>query len=55
MANAHREQLIARHARLDDSLANELKRPLPDTARLRQLKRQKLKLKDEISRESAAH
>ncbi len=53
MANAHRDQLIARHARLDDSLANELKRPVPDTVQLRRLKREKLKLKDEISRESA--
>lgn len=49
MANAHRDQLLARHARLDDSLANELKRPLPDAALLRRLKREKLKLKDEIS------
>ncbi len=55
MANAHREQLLARHARLDDSLANELKRPVPDATRLRHLKSQKLKLKDEISRESTAH
>jgi hypothetical protein len=48
MANAHREQLIARHARLDASLTAELKRPLPDPTTLRRLKREKLKLKDEI-------
>jgi hypothetical protein len=48
MATAHREQLIARHARLDASLAAELKRPLPDPTTLRRLKREKLKLKDEI-------
>jgi hypothetical protein len=49
MANAHRSQLLARHARLDANLAAELKRPLPDPATLRRLKREKLKLKDEIS------
>ncbi|WP_310475408.1 YdcH family protein [Sandarakinorhabdus sp.] len=47
--NAHREQLIARHARLDASLSAELKRPLPDPTTLRRLKREKLKLKDEIT------
>lgn len=49
MANAHRDQLIARHARLEHSLATELKRPVPDSATLRALKREKLKLKDAIS------
>ena len=49
MANAHRDQLIARHARLDLSLATELKRPIPDPTALRALKREKLKLKDEIT------
>jgi hypothetical protein len=48
MASAHRDQLIARHARLDANLASELKRPLPDAARLRRLKAEKLKLKDAI-------
>lgn len=51
--NAHRDQLLARHARLDASLATELKRPLPDATNLRRLKREKLKLKEEILRESA--
>ena len=49
MANAHRDQLVARHAKLDHSLAAELKRPVPDSARLRALKREKLKLKDAIA------
>lgn len=52
MPNSHREHLSARHARLDASLAAELKRPLPDEARLRQLKQQKLKLKDALARTS---
>jgi hypothetical protein len=55
MANTHRDQLLARHARLDASLANELKRPAPDATQLRRLKREKLKLKDEISREQRPH
>ena len=53
MANAHLDNLAARHARLDASLAAELKRPLPDAAVLRRLKREKLKLKDELNREQA--
>lgn len=52
---AHRDQLLARHARLDASLATELKRPLPDATQMRRLKREKLKLKEEILRESLAH
>lgn len=49
MANAHQDQLVARHARLDANLAAELKRPLPDPTTLRRLKREKLKLKDAIT------
>jgi hypothetical protein len=49
MANAHREQLANRHARIEANLAAELKRPVPDSALVRRLKAEKLKLKDEIS------
>ncbi len=49
MANAHREQLANRHARIDANLAAELKRPVPDSVVVRRLKAKKLKLKDEIS------
>lgn len=55
MANAHRDQLLARHARLDAHLAAELKRPLPDPATLRRLKAEKLKLKDAINHSATAH
>jgi hypothetical protein len=51
MANAHLEALNARHARLDGMIAAEMTRPLPDPARLSSLKRQKLKLKEEIQRQ----
>ncbi len=50
MANAHLESLSARHAALDATVAAELRRPLPDTARIARLKREKLKLKEEIGR-----
>jgi hypothetical protein len=54
-ANAHRDHLLARHAKLDANLAAELKRPLPDPTTLRRLKREKLKLKDAISQGSLHH
>lgn len=50
MANAHLASLTARHARLDESVMAETRRPLPDQARLARLKREKLKLKEEIDR-----
>lgn len=49
MPNSHRDMLAARHARLEAELGAELKRPVPDAALLRQLKAQKLKLKDTLS------
>ena len=49
MPNAHRDQLASRHARIDANLAAEMKRPVPDTAVVRRLKAEKLKLKDAIS------
>ncbi len=50
MANAHLATLNARHAALEASLAAETRRPLPDQAELARLKREKLKLKEEITR-----
>jgi hypothetical protein len=50
MANAHLASLTARHARLDETVAAETRRPLPDQVLLAQLKREKLKLKEEIDR-----
>lgn len=48
MANAHLESLTARHARIDASLAAEMRRPVPDAAMVTKLKREKLRLKDEV-------
>ena len=50
MANAHLATLNARHAALEVSVNTETRRPLPDQSRLAQLKREKLKLKEEIAR-----
>ena len=44
------EALRARHADLDTQIAEEIHRPLPDDIRITELKREKLKLKDEMSR-----
>lgn len=50
MASAHLLSLNARHAALDASLSDEIRRPLPDPARLARLKREKLKVKEAIVR-----
>ncbi|HUC62346.1 MAG TPA: YdcH family protein [Alphaproteobacteria bacterium] len=42
------DSLKAKHAALDAAIHDEETRPLPDVARLHDLKRQKLKIKDEI-------
>jgi hypothetical protein len=50
MASAHLEALSARHAVIDGKIANEMMRPMPDSTAIAELKRQKLKLKEEIQR-----
>ncbi|MFZ5792297.1 MAG: YdcH family protein [Pseudomonadota bacterium] len=45
----HVEALKAKHADLDKLIAEEEARPHPDDVRLTELKRQKLKIKDEIA------
>lgn len=42
--------LKARHNELEDRLDEELGRPVPDDAAVHDLKRRKLRLKDEMSR-----
>lgn len=49
MANAHLATLNARHAALDESVNAEIRRPMPDQVRLAQLKRDKLKLKEQMN------
>lgn len=50
MDNAHSSALLAKHARLDARLADERNRPQPDNALVAMLKKQKLKIKEALSR-----
>lgn len=50
---AHVQALTQKHADLERILSQEISRPSPDTARIVELKREKLKLKDRIRRFSA--
>lgn len=52
MQTAHLTALEAKHAMLDQRIADEAHRPMPDAIRLADLKKRKLKLKEEMS---AAH
>jgi hypothetical protein len=49
MDNAHIAALQAKHATLDQRLHSEELRPLPDTSLIANLKKQKLRVKDEIA------
>ena len=53
MQTAHLSALEAKHATLDQRIADESHRPMPDAFKLADLKKQKLKLKEEIT--LAAH
>ncbi len=48
MIQAHIEALSARHAMIDGQISAEMLRPLPDTTKLARLKRQKLRIKEEV-------
>ncbi|MDZ3833418.1 MAG: YdcH family protein [Sphingopyxis sp.] len=48
MSTSHLSALKSRHADLDAKIANEERRPAPDMALLAQLKKQKLRLKEEM-------
>jgi hypothetical protein len=50
MSDAHLASLAARHAALEATLATERQRPMPDQITLTRLKREKLKLKEEMNR-----
>ncbi len=43
------ESLKARHAQLENAIEAEVRRPSPDTAQIVTLKRQKLRIKDELA------
>lgn len=44
------QSLQTKHASLEQQIDDEMHRPLPDQATLSRLKREKLKIKDEIAR-----
>lgn len=48
MASAHFTSLKSRHANLDARIHAEERRPAPDTALLARLKKEKLRVKDEL-------
>lgn len=50
MASAHLEALNARHASLDGKISSEMIRPMPDSTAIAELKRQKLKVKEQMNR-----
>ena len=47
------EALRAEHRHLDDEIEREMQRPVPDTMRIQEMKRQKLRIKDEIAKLSS--
>jgi len=49
MNSAHQTALQAKHALLERQLQSELQRPLPDALIIADLKKQKLRVKQELS------
>ncbi len=49
MQQAHISALEMKHAGLDERIAQESQRPMPDTAMLARLKKEKLKIKEELA------
>ncbi|WP_448585808.1 YdcH family protein [Thermaurantiacus sp.] len=49
MASPHLEALATRHKSIEGQIAQEMRRPVPDSMLLARLKREKLKVKDEIA------
>ena len=48
MQTAHHSALAAKHAVLDQRIAVEVQRPLPDATTIAALKKQKLLIKEEL-------
>lgn len=49
MLTSHVDALQTKHAGLDARLRDELARPVPDAAMVQDIKKQKLRIKEEIS------
>ncbi len=50
METSHRSALELKHAGIERQLHEEMNRPLPDDAVVQDLKKQKLRIKEEIAR-----
>lgn len=50
MASTHHAALETKHAVLDQRIADETGRPMPDNIAIAELKKQKLRLKEELAR-----
>lgn len=50
MESSHVTALQSKHAILEQQLAQEMARPIPDDTRVMELKRRKLRIKEELSR-----
>ncbi|WP_084253228.1 YdcH family protein [Sphingomonas pituitosa] len=50
MHTGHFSALNAKHSQLDQRIASETQRPLPDQMLIAQLKKQKLRVKEEMQR-----
>lgn len=48
--SAHIQNLEKRHAVLEDKIQSEFMRPLPDFVKVTQLKKQKLRIKEQLER-----
>ncbi|WP_428680234.1 YdcH family protein [Sphingopyxis sp.] len=49
MTTSHLSALKSRHADLDEKIANEERRPSPDTALVALMKKKKLRIKEEMA------
>lgn len=49
MTNVHRASLSTKHASLEAQIAREALAPLPDTLRMAKLKKEKLRLKEQLA------
>ena len=49
MVSSHVHALETKHAGIDARLRDEMSRPVPDDAAIQSLKKQKLRLKEEIA------
>lgn len=49
MENSHNSALMAKHAGLEQKIASEARRPNPDPYLIAELKKKKLRLKEEIA------